>query len=70
MVAGKPDPAVVHLALSRLGVGPAEAVLVGDTAFDVGAGRAAGVAVIGFGLDADARIDRLPDLVSLLGVTE
>jgi phosphoglycolate phosphatase len=65
---GKPDPAVVHLALARLGVGPAEAVLVGDTGFDLGAGRAAGVAVVGFGLDADARVDRLPDLVPLLGV--
>ena len=66
VVKGKPDPAIVHLALSRLEVGPAEAVLVGDTAFDVGAGAAAGVAVIGFGLDADGRVDRLPDLIPLL----
>lgn len=64
---GKPDPALVHLALARLEVAAAEAVLVGDTGFDVGAGTAAGVAVIGYGLDADGRVDRLPDLIPILG---
>jgi phosphoglycolate phosphatase len=65
---GKPDPALVHLALSRLDLGAAEAVLVGDTGFDVGAGTAAGVAVIGLGIDADRRIERLAELPPLLGI--
>jgi HAD superfamily hydrolase (TIGR01509 family) len=65
---GKPDPALVHLALARLGVGAADAVLVGDTGFDVGAGRAAGVAVVGFGIDADGRVERLAELPPLLGL--
>ncbi len=44
----KPDPAPVRAALTLLGGVPTErAVMVGDTTFDVGAARAAGVACIG-----------------------
>ncbi|MHB1262628.1 MAG: HAD family hydrolase [Thermoplasmatota archaeon] len=44
----KPDPAPVREALSLLGdVPPERAVMVGDTTFDVGAARGAGVACIG-----------------------
>ncbi len=39
----KPDPEPVLLALERLGSEPAEAAFVGDSPFDVGAGKAAGV---------------------------
>jgi phosphoglycolate phosphatase len=39
----KPDPAPVQLALARLGVEPASAVLVGDGTTDIEAGRRAGV---------------------------
>lgn len=39
----KPDPEGVHAALAKLGVEPADAVLVGDTYHDVQAARAAGV---------------------------
>jgi putative hydrolase of the HAD superfamily len=40
----KPDPRIFHLALDRLGVAPAQALHVGDTAFaDVDGARAAGV---------------------------
>jgi pyrophosphatase PpaX len=42
----KPDPEPVLFALEKLGVSPAEAVFVGDSPFDVGAGNAAGVATI------------------------
>jgi len=41
-IAHKPDPAVVLAALGRLGVAPKEAWMVGDTVFDIRAGRAAG----------------------------
>ena len=43
----KPDPEPVHHALERLGADVADAVLVGDSPFDLRAGRAAGVATIG-----------------------
>ncbi len=38
----KPHPEAVLAALARLGVAPAEALMVGDTTSDFGAGRAAG----------------------------
>lgn len=65
---GKPDPAVVLLALSRLGAGAGEAVLVGDTSYDVEAGRNAGVAVVGYHCDGDVRLDDLGGLPALLGL--
>ena len=39
----KPDPEPVFAALERLGAKPAEAAFVGDSPFDMGAGKAAGV---------------------------
>jgi HAD superfamily hydrolase (TIGR01509 family) len=46
-VAGsKPDPDVVAAARARLGVRPEEAIMLGDTPYDVIAARAAGVATI------------------------
>ena len=39
---GKPHPDPVLLALDQLGASPAEAVFVGDSPFDIAAGRAAG----------------------------
>jgi HAD superfamily hydrolase (TIGR01509 family) len=46
--ASKPDPDLVEVALERIGVAAEEAVLVGDTPYDVEAGQRAGVAVIAF----------------------
>ncbi len=43
----KPDPEPVHVALARLERTPGEAVLVGDSAHDIAAARAAGVRAIG-----------------------
>jgi len=66
---GKPDPDLLLLALDRLRCGSREAVLVGDTRLDLEAARAAGVPVVGYRLDGgDARVDRLLDLLPLLGV--
>lgn len=42
----KPDPDIVHAALQRAGARPGDAVLVGDTPYDVEAARRAGVAVV------------------------
>lgn len=43
----KPHPAMLHQALSETGVGPARAVMVGDTEFDMAMGKAAGFATVG-----------------------
>ena len=51
----KPDPAPVLLALERLGAEPAKAVMVGDTPVDLGAGAAAGTAVVGVSWGASGR---------------
>lgn len=39
----KPDPEPVFVALEKLGSTPAEAAFVGDSPYDIGAGKAAGV---------------------------
>jgi HAD superfamily hydrolase (TIGR01509 family) len=44
---GKPDPALVQLALRRLRAGRRPAVLVGDTPFDAVAARRAGISAVG-----------------------
>jgi len=46
---GKPAPDMVHRALAETGAAPGEAVVVGDTIFDMEMARAAGVAPIGVG---------------------
>jgi pyrophosphatase PpaX len=43
----KPDPEPILLALERLGVRAGDAAYIGDSPFDVGAARAAGVRAIG-----------------------
>ncbi len=42
----KPNPGMVNGALALCGVGPTEAVMIGDTEHDLRAGRAAGVATV------------------------
>lgn len=42
----KPDPDLVEVALDRIGVEPEEAILIGDTPYDIEAGQRAGVRVI------------------------
>ena len=73
----KPDAAPVLAALEILGYGPNEGMMIGDSAVDAGAARAAGIPVIlvSFGythtpvseIDADAVIDtfaELPDAIA------
>jgi pyrophosphatase PpaX len=55
----KPNPDPVLLALERLGAEPADAAFVGDSPFDVRAGKAAGVFTVGVswgGLHSDERL--------------
>jgi phosphoglycolate phosphatase len=72
----KPAPAMLRTCLQELGVDGQEAVMVGDSAADVGAARAAGVAVIlishGYtsipaaDLGADVVISHFDDLIPAL----
>ena len=55
----KPHPDPVLLALEQLGADPNDAAFVGDSPFDVGAGKAAGVFTVGVswgGLHSEARL--------------
>jgi phosphoglycolate phosphatase/AHBA synthesis associated protein len=61
----KPAPDLVLYALGELGLEPGAAWMVGDSRFDRGAAGAAGVRFVGLGLDGDARIERLGDLLPL-----
>jgi phosphoglycolate phosphatase len=64
-LACKPEPDMLHYALSELGVAPADAIMVGDSSADILAAAAAGVfsvAVRG-GYSADPIASYGPDLV-------
>jgi len=71
--AHKPDPEPVLLALEKLGAGPEDAAYVGDSPFDVGAARAAGVFAVAVGWggmhsvdDADAFVESAEELLGVL----
>ena len=53
----KPDPEPVHIALSRLGAAPHNAIFVGDSVHDIIAGNAAGVTTVAATWGAFARSD-------------
>ena len=68
----KPDPAVLHLVFEKLGGNPKESWMVGDTPFDVKAGKAAGMitCAVTYGIAhrrelADARPDFMVDTFDL-----
>lgn len=44
----KPSPDLVQAALHKLDIGPREAVMIGDTPYDIAAARSAGVSTIAF----------------------
>lgn len=59
----KPHPDALLLTLSRLGVAACDAVMVGDTAADIAAGRAAGMVTVGvlYGFFGAALAEYHPD---------
>jgi phosphoglycolate phosphatase len=61
----KPAPDMVREACRRLRVNPGEAIVVGDSRYDLEAARGAGVHCIGLRIDADARIERVSELLDL-----
>ena len=46
--ASKPAPDIVHAALDKAGIDPRNAIMIGDTPYDIAAARSAGVRVIAF----------------------
>lgn len=75
---GKPDPEPVLLALSRLQVSPDETLMVGDSQYDIVAGRDAGVRTVGVawslkgeehlrGFGPDYMIHEMTDLLDIVG---
>jgi len=65
VAAGKPAPDMVLEAARRLGVGTAEAWVVGDSRYDRDAAAAAGVRFVGLRTDGERRIERLTELLDL-----
>src|SRR5579859_1165718 len=74
---GKPHPAMLRRALDEVGALPAEAVMIGDTSYDMQMGKSAGVRAIGVGWGyhtraellasgADLVVDDYPHLVGTL----
>lgn len=61
----KPHPSMILTALAETGVAPADAVMVGDTTYDMEMARAAGVAAIGvdWGYHPRTALDRIADAV-------
>lgn len=70
--ASKPAPDIVHAAMDEAGVGPEDAVMIGDTPYDIEAASRAGVRIIGVrtggwgGEDLRGAIAVYDDLADLL----
>ena len=74
---GKPHPAMLRRALDEAGALPAEAVMIGDTSYDMQMGRSAGVRTVGvawgyhapaelLAAGADLLVESYPHLVGIL----
>jgi len=64
--AGKPDPAVLHLASKRLGVPLSSSLFLGDSRFDAAAAAATDVSFVGYRFGDGRRIERLEGILDLL----
>ncbi|MGE5347075.1 MAG: HAD family hydrolase [Acidithiobacillales bacterium] len=64
--AGKPDPAVLHLASSRLGIPLSECLFIGDSRYDEEAAARAPVSFLGYRHGKGRRIEALVELLPLL----
>ena len=71
----KPSPVPIFNVLSRFNMRPEEALLIGDSIYDIEAGRAAGVKTVaalygygdpGFWKGADYRIESIEGLIGIL----
>ncbi len=67
---GKPNPEMLHKACKMLDIDESEALMVGDTQADMGAGRSAGCFTLGIGVDGDWRIESLSEMTGFLEKAE
>jgi HAD superfamily hydrolase (TIGR01509 family) len=63
---GKPAPDSLLLASRLLSVGPEDSWMVGDTGFDREAARGAGIWFVGVGIEGDARVEAVGELLHLI----
>jgi HAD superfamily hydrolase (TIGR01509 family) len=64
---GKPAPDLFLHAAESLGYAPADCVVVEDSELGVAAARAAGMRVLGYGVDADVTFTDMAELPELIG---
>ena len=63
---GKPDPQMLNLALDSMSLSCDEALLVGDTFFDMDAAQNCGVRSVGIGVPGDMMIDSISELPKVI----
>ena len=63
---GKPAPDMIIKACNLLKIQPKEAILIGDTIFDIMAGKKAGCFTIGLGIKGDIKINKLKELLNII----
>lgn len=63
---GKPDPDGILLGCKVLGVSPSQVIYIGDSKYDLMAGKRAKCKTVGFKIDNDIRINDLKKLLELI----
>lgn len=63
----KPSPMMIQQAMDQLGLKPTEVIFVGDTNTDIIAGKRARVFTVGLGIMGDRKIDKLGQILEIVG---
>jgi imidazole glycerol phosphate synthase glutamine amidotransferase subunit len=63
---GKPEPDGILMACETLGVDPYSSIFVGDTIFDIKAGKKAGCKTVGIKISSDNTIKNLKEILEML----
>ncbi len=63
---GKPEPDMLLYACKKMSIRPEEAIMVGDTKYDMIAAKKAGCLGVGYKTDGDKRIESLKELLSII----
>ncbi len=66
----KPSPEIIFKACKNLNVKSEEVVSIGDTLSDLKAGKAAGCTVIGLNIQADYKIEKISEIITILDQLE
>ena len=64
----KPAPDLVIKSCKKLRIKPKEAILVGDTKYDMIAGKKAGVVTVGYKIKGDYEIDNLENVINYVPI--